>query len=286
MTGGDIMKDKLKNTLEHEVELLGRSISVLALAGLLLIGGGSAALLTSFGTVQGEATVDQSVVIDGETTTDTSGPTVETDFSDVVAGSFDSVDNPVENNLDQPIETMVDTSEVDGEDGVNPAHFFYIQSDNSYDGSEDFDPEYGVDVDAVSPISDDSTYAAHLEGEDTVDYATLYYAVDGLDSDDEVKFDYEELDNHQVGQDGLDEVYLYDSEGNQYQITGSKESTDGTVTVDLSDADWYEDDGPDDNDYSEIVAVGIGYGDASAAFPGEDGTETTVNITVDNVRAG
>ena len=63
------MKDKLKNTLEHEVELLGRSVSVLALAGLLLIGGGSAALLTSFGTVSGTADVDQAVIFgDAENT--------------------------------------------------------------------------------------------------------------------------------------------------------------------------------------------------------------------------
>ena len=61
------MKDKMKNTLEQEVELLGRSVSVLLIAGLLVVGGASAALLNQFATIDGEADVDQAVeFVDGD----------------------------------------------------------------------------------------------------------------------------------------------------------------------------------------------------------------------------
>ena len=57
----------MKDKLTHEVELLGRSVSVLLIAGLLVVGGASAALLNSFGTIDGEADVDQAVeFVDGD----------------------------------------------------------------------------------------------------------------------------------------------------------------------------------------------------------------------------
>ncbi|MFP4038491.1 MAG: hypothetical protein ACLFTA_01760 [Candidatus Nanohaloarchaea archaeon] len=60
------MKKHVKKALEHEVELLGRSVSVLVIAGLLIVGGASAALLSSFGTLEGEATVtDKAVTVEG-----------------------------------------------------------------------------------------------------------------------------------------------------------------------------------------------------------------------------
>ena len=99
------MKDKLKNTLEHEVELLGRSISVLAIAGLLVVGGASAALLNSFGTVSGDAAIDQAVTVNGVSADDSSTDAFSQTY-DFAAGNapYDFGDfATVQNNLGQEV---------------------------------------------------------------------------------------------------------------------------------------------------------------------------------------
>ena len=109
------MKDKMKNTLEQEVELLGRSVSVLLIAGLLVVGGASAALLNQFATIDGEADVEQAFVV---------GDTGEAELdlanfdSDLTAGDT-VVDGPVEvtNNLDTAytpeVETQLESNDLD-----------------------------------------------------------------------------------------------------------------------------------------------------------------------------
>ena len=117
------MKEKLKNTLKHEVELLGRSISVLAIASLLVVGGASAALLNSFGTVDGQANVEQAITVnsEGETELGTFGAQFEGSNSvtagDVVSGvntdsttteaSF-TITNNLENSYNPEFTTTVD----------------------------------------------------------------------------------------------------------------------------------------------------------------------------------
>ncbi len=59
------MKDKAKNALKHKVEVAGKTIPTMILVGLFLVGGGSAALLSTYGTVSGTADVDQAVYIEG-----------------------------------------------------------------------------------------------------------------------------------------------------------------------------------------------------------------------------
>jgi hypothetical protein len=55
------MKEHAKKALKHDVSVAGKTIPTLLLVGLFLVGGGSAALLSTFGTVSGEADVDQAV---------------------------------------------------------------------------------------------------------------------------------------------------------------------------------------------------------------------------------
>ena len=98
------MKDKAKNALKHKVEVAGKTIPTMIIIGLFLVGGGSAALLSSFGSVSGTADVDQAIVFgdsaepDGKATIATFDTSESED--DVVAGTsyVDTVE--IENNLE------------------------------------------------------------------------------------------------------------------------------------------------------------------------------------------
>ncbi|MFB6116726.1 MAG: hypothetical protein ABEK10_04425, partial [Candidatus Nanosalina sp.] len=61
------MKSRIKNALKHEVEVAGRSVSVLVLLAVFLAGSGGAALLSTFGTVSGSANINQAFTVDGKT---------------------------------------------------------------------------------------------------------------------------------------------------------------------------------------------------------------------------
>lgn len=103
------MKDRLKNTLEQEVELLGRSISVIAIAGLLVVGGASAALLTNFGTITGEATVTNAAIqVD-----DSNSPTLDWKWDekgDNILGETYRETHYVTNNLDNSQTVSLETA--------------------------------------------------------------------------------------------------------------------------------------------------------------------------------
>jgi hypothetical protein len=55
------MKEHAKKALKHDTKVLGKTVPTMLIIGLFLVGGGSAALLSTFGTVTGEADVDQAV---------------------------------------------------------------------------------------------------------------------------------------------------------------------------------------------------------------------------------
>ncbi|AOV94603.1 hypothetical protein AQV86_01600 [Nanohaloarchaea archaeon SG9] len=59
------MKEHAKKALKHDFEVAGKTIPTLAVIALLFVGTGSAALLSSFGTVSGTADVDQAVELTG-----------------------------------------------------------------------------------------------------------------------------------------------------------------------------------------------------------------------------
>jgi len=59
------MRKHVKKALKHDFKVAGKTIPTLLIVGLFLVGGGSAALLSSFGTVSGTANVDQAVVLNG-----------------------------------------------------------------------------------------------------------------------------------------------------------------------------------------------------------------------------
>jgi hypothetical protein len=149
------MKDKLKNTLEHEVELLGRSISILALAGLLLIGGGSAALLTSFGTVSGEADVTQAVLVNGQN--DKTNPSDLVSSSDGhVAGTYfvsdlnsdDSKTMTIASQTESPVTVELDTEYAEGSSPNSYSDSFEgVTAHNIVYNTPEYDPDSDIVVD-------------------------------------------------------------------------------------------------------------------------------------------
>ncbi len=199
------MKNKLKNTLEHEVELLGRSISVLAIAGLLVAGGASAALLSSFGTVDGTAEVDQAVVVNDEGQTQLGVFGADYDGSTTVTAGATTVDTfEITNNLDSEYSpeydstlTVTDAEEdseeasieetgnnVDWQDSSEQVGIDTTYTNYFSDAGHDFDDVETSEEDATG--TDDDALVVGDTGEDGVNYNDIDSAIGAADEDDTV----------------------------------------------------------------------------------------------------
>lgn len=146
------MKEHAKKALKHDFSVAGKTVPTLAIVALFLVGGGSAAILSSFGTISGEATVDQAIEIDssGQASLDYFGG----DGVDVVAGET-KVSGPytVTNNMDSAFEPAV-TTDLSRETGDDS--FTVVQTvDNT--GSDNFDVDwtYSQNVDSFDGVSSD-----------------------------------------------------------------------------------------------------------------------------------
>jgi len=264
------MKDKMKNTLEQEVELLGRSVSVLLIAGLLVVGGASAALLNSFGEITGDADVEQSVILDGQTYAQ---PEVSGFDESIVAGESIEGDNfDVENQASVPVDVdfTTTTEEFDPDDeGIDYEYTllntvsdgdssevennvvrredgFAVESRVDFDGSED-EAVSGVQFDLSSDeeveYGEESITVDYSEGGDLTHYAPDWFVVGvELDSD-------ENLDDYEEG----DFVYIAD-----FNVGRSGDYEDGSdyTFEDVDEYDIYvfdENDGEiDEVDTSEV----------------------------------
>lgn len=115
-----------------------RTLTITAVA-LLFVGTGSAALLTSFGTVTGTSDVDQALtfVEDGEELTE-----IEATYNDstFVAGNTETTSFQLKNRADQPLE-VVFTSQVDGTEatsfgGISTEVDATTEAENAYTSSK------------------------------------------------------------------------------------------------------------------------------------------------------
>jgi hypothetical protein len=100
------MKEHAKKALKHDFEVAGKTIPTLAVALLFLVGTGSAALLSTFGAVSGDTTVDQAVTLNSNNVESQSASWA---ISDVTAG--DSVSGEAQtlnNNLDEAVTVDLD----------------------------------------------------------------------------------------------------------------------------------------------------------------------------------
>lgn len=212
------MKDKLKNTLSHEVELLGRSISILALAGLLVVGGASAALLNSFGTVSGDATVSQSITVNGESVEEGGAFSQSWSLNGAVAGESVSSTNNIQNNLDteqtvyfNSIEDSVpgDSSEdnVDSEDSYSAGHLV-LENGETFTNTERVYVEDGDNLPVDSETEAETEYVIDDSGNSGVKAS---YNPEGGHVHSGLWFDVEptQADQVTISATGSDQDWLY-----------------------------------------------------------------------------
>lgn len=274
------MKDKLKNTLEHEVELLGRSISVLAIAGLLVVGGASAALLDSFGTVSGEADVQQAVEVP-DSQSFKFNPSTAGDMT--ISDSFN-----YHSNQDEPVPVSITTevNDVEGEnevdagyeratnvDGVSVDQIVYNQWNTSEEG-------YDVSVTAEEDQEAETGYSISFTGQDSSDYAIAWFDASNADISssgyNSLTYDGEAAtDEDDVADNPLyDEAWVVTDSG-EFYFQNQGDSTGG---FDLSKSFTSLQETTIKPTETEIAAIGIGQGSPQAS-PNYD-----VDTTIKDVR--
>ena len=172
----------LKKALKHDVEVAGKTIPTMILVGLFLVGGGSAALLSSFGTVSGTADVNQAIQIGSDNVENGDAQVKllgESDTVDVTAGSTEVETFKVKNNMDSsydltytsyPGESSVPTEESspttltgaqiswddsgENSDGITTTFANYFADAGASDGYEAPEEDTGNSVYVVSSESD------------------------------------------------------------------------------------------------------------------------------------
>jgi len=243
----------MKNTLEQEVELLGRSVSVLLIAGLLVVGGASAALLNQFATIEGDADVTQAIQINGdEGEYELTEETVE-----LKAGEEATIDSiTVENHLEAEQELPLNDEEnLGSENGVET---------NLYEAWTIAEGPAEVSLETVDTDEGQVT-GFHVEGtqeyesgtDDQSNFGGVFYEVDGYNSVDASEVDdatvtpeFVELDGHDFQSPDWVGV-VFEHNGEEYTfvtVTADEDSGDevdvesGTYTVLDSEGDFADDD--------------------------------------------
>ncbi|PSH00236.1 MAG: hypothetical protein BRC28_00530 [Nanohaloarchaea archaeon SW_4_43_9] len=177
------MKEHAKKALKHDVELLGKTVPTVAVLALFLIGSGSAALLTNFGTVSGDAEVEQAVVLNGgsdfsfdtnqvageteiETRTLQSNANVSTQigFNTTCSNSTDGYSSSIEG-------VSADFGETSGCTGIETDYVEYFD-----DAGHDFSRGYSYDAAEITVDSDNTG--------DSNTYGTIQKAVNNAAEDD------------------------------------------------------------------------------------------------------
>lgn len=110
------MKSKASKAFSHRFEVLGKSVPTIAVAALFFIGAGSAALLDSYGTVEGTATVDQAITLNDDDPANPSGSFTFAFDGQQTAGETVAETHSVSNNAD--VEASYDFSSTCKNDGT------------------------------------------------------------------------------------------------------------------------------------------------------------------------
>lgn len=278
-----------KKALKHDIEIAGKTIPTLALATLLLIGGGSAAVLQYTGQVTGTSQVDAALTMDNGVETQ-----AEASYDDVVGGGEVTTEaHTLSNNADEAIPVSFTTNQrIQNDDsvvnanpnGVETSYLVYSQKEST---ANDVDSNgYTVDVSPTTENVQNGDYAVQISsGESTTDYATVWYSTDK-----------ELTSNHDLTVEGKsegdvpakDELYIITESGDKYYL-----GTGGDTPSQDADGDWTE----FSYDLSRqltsvegetasiedlnVAAIGLGYGNAN---PDEENPGRNVEVTIDNVR--
>ena len=256
------MKEHAKKALKHDTKVLGKTVPTMIIIGLFLVGGGSAAILSSFGTVSGDANVDAVVEVNGEVEPDLDN---QFDLSTVGGGAVASEAYNITNNANETVPisltttTSISSGDLSNPDAANTTPVLYTQTNDSESG-------YGVDVEVVTDQSEveSGNYDLNVtsNGQDTQDYATVWYPVS---VESEPSLTVEGTTNGDAGSSGVDEVYVL------------TESGEGAVSTD-TDLSSFEDGSI--SDWNNVEAIGLGYGNADS--DSETGP-VTVSTVIENV---
>jgi hypothetical protein len=237
------MKEELKNKMTHEVEILGRTVSVLALVGLLVMGGASATLLSTFGTTSATVDVDEQAVS-------------LTEEPDVTLSGQAAPENK-----------WVSTTAVNN----NPNETIY------------FDWEIDEDTSSVTNTAAFSSVVVDVEdkfttGTDTTSGSNLTTEVGYNTSEDELTFEVPSVDNY-GSQEGVTMYFDTNGDGNyNFQVDTAASGAAGDVWKwNAEDQQW---DGVHDWTQDPVEYQGISH--KSATDPNTDLSELeNVTITVD-----
>jgi hypothetical protein len=145
--------EEIKSYLTHEISVLGKTVPTLAIAAVVMVGGASAAVLSSFGTVSGTADVTQAIDLTSE-----DDFTFATDSSNDV-GETTVTTRTVNNNADVSASYAFETSgAVTGVDSHTFRKKTYQEAQSSDDASVErhYDESSDEWVINVSDLSSDS----------------------------------------------------------------------------------------------------------------------------------
>lgn len=174
------IKQSIKTAATHELSVLGKTVPTLAVAALLLVGGGSAAVLSNFGTITGTADINQAVELDEE----------DTGFSfdsNQVAGETVVETRTLESNANVPTEIGFETSCTKGNGDEEEIDGPTADFNNGCKGIDTNYVEYYDDAghnfnDYTSPSAGDADAVVDASGE-TGEYTTIQEAIDAAGTD-------------------------------------------------------------------------------------------------------
>jgi hypothetical protein len=183
------MKEHAKKALKHDISVAGKTIPTMIIVALFLVGGGSAAILSSFGTVSGEADVEQAVVVgdsSGNNQLGFFGASSE-ETADVTAGTVTVDTFTIENNMNDsysPTFTSYDATNTDGS-SVSSSTQFEWAGGGIRTSFVEYYPEAGADIPDYEGPSD-SECDVRVGDSDSADNSSISDGISYAESGDTV----------------------------------------------------------------------------------------------------
>jgi hypothetical protein len=266
------MKEHAKKALKHDVEVLGKTVPTIAVLALFLIGSGSAAVLTEFGTVEGTATVDAAILMNGQADYDNSESLADATGGGATASDAYTLTNRANESI--PISLAADTQIYDSSsegasvvesdpEGVNTSFVYYTLKTAS-DSSD-----YSMQVDVITDQSEveEGNYDLRISSEEsTKDYATVWYPTD-LSSGTKVETVSSTGSGHE-GSSVVDEAYVVTESGDLYF----------SMDKELSTVYSEETQSQADASNLDVAMIGLGVGNAD-----RKGEAQMKNVTISEV---
>lgn len=218
------MKEHAKKALKHDFEVAGKTVPTMLIAALFLIGGGSAAVLSSFGTVSGTADVEQAIEVagnSGEATLGFFGADYE-EAADITAGEITVDTFTVENNMNSSYSLSYDTDLDRNGNDVDSSTSTQIDWKNDQGEQVGIDTTFGnyfADAGADGANLDD--YEAPDECSDSNTYGTADEVENNLGSHEVVCVDSDLSDRLIIDESGVTVASTQGPGNTEIDISGS-----------------------------------------------------------------